>query len=53
MSDPMPRSRPRTRKFFDASANLRATVGWDYRRLGDLPGVGRANRYWIAGYRRI
>ncbi|MBP2374746.1 hypothetical protein JOF46_002658 [Paeniglutamicibacter psychrophenolicus] len=36
---------------FDATANLCATVGWDYRRLGDLPCVGRANRHWIAGYR--
>lgn len=36
---------------FDATAELCATVGWDYHRLGDLPGVGRANRYWLAGYR--
>ncbi|PQZ93893.1 transposase [Arthrobacter sp. MYb227] len=36
---------------FDASANLCTTVGWKYYRLGDLTGVGRANRYWLAGYR--
>jgi hypothetical protein len=36
---------------FTATAELCATVGWEYQRLGELPGLCRANLRWIAGYR--
>ncbi|WP_181578509.1 TnsA-like heteromeric transposase endonuclease subunit [Arthrobacter sp. AQ5-05] len=48
---PEARIKPEGRLVFDATAELCATVGWDYRRLGDLPGVARAHRHWVAGYR--
>lgn len=48
---PDARVTPEDQAVFDATANLCTTAGWKYYRLGDLPSVGRANRYWIAGYR--
>lgn len=36
---------------FDATARLCASVGWEFRLLGDLPAVYLANVRWLAGYR--
>lgn len=38
-------------KVFDRSAATCATVGWDYRRVGALDPVLRANLRWLSGYR--
>ena len=42
---------PADQEVFDATAKLCASVGWEYRRLGDVPAVYLANVRWLAGYR--
>lgn len=39
------------RDVFDRSASTCAAVGWDYRRVGALDPVLRANLRWLSGYR--
>lgn len=42
---------PADQEIFQATADLCATVGWAYRRLGGLPPVLLANLRWLSGYR--
>lgn len=48
---PDARVKPEDKAVFEATAELCASVGWEYQRFGDLPVLGRANRYWISRYR--
>ena len=42
---------PADQNVFDATAKLCASVGWEYRRLGNIPTAYLANVRWLAGYR--
>lgn len=48
---PDSRVTPSDQEVFDATARLCASVGWGYRRVGDLPALFLANVRWLAGYR--
>jgi hypothetical protein len=39
------------RAVFERTEALCASVGWGYRRLGEMPAVRAANLRWLAGYR--
>ncbi|MCG2622163.1 TnsA-like heteromeric transposase endonuclease subunit [Arthrobacter sp. I2-34] len=41
----------RDREVFSATESACASVGWVYRRVGELPKVYTANLRWLAGYR--
>ena len=36
---------------FDRTASVCESVGWDYRRVGEVPAVRAANLRWLSGYR--